>query len=883
MAGNFVDSLVIGIGLDTSQIAQGVQQVGAQLDSGLSAAAQSAASKMSPLGEALKGLADRAGEVAKPAEEGLQALHDLGVRSTEEIQQALAKVKEGYEAIRNDATLTDRDKAAALTQTKAKIEQLERELKQGLPQAAAQGFAGAEAAANKFKGFMSSIWAQVSGPLMGAFAIGGTISSYISNSMAAGELAEKLKVDVEEIQIWSGAMERAGGSASGLQATIEKLNASGKAQGDAIGVLLDLADKAGTMSKEAFVQKAKELEIDEKTIEVLAQGRKALDEHLKRQRELGAYTKEDAEQSKKFKQALADLLAAWDGFTSFIGRFAVPVMEQVAKIFTELVVYLRKHPALVAAAIALVGGALAAKLLPPLKALPAIIANVSKAFMRWFPIVAVIMAIAAVFEDFWVYLHGGKSALEDVWKVFGTGPELLAKFRAAWEGLKGVIKTVWEGIKQLASYLGGLAKASGWVDGLKNALKGVAQIFKGLFSGNIGDIGKGLGTMLRGLGQMVLGSLRSLGTIIKDLVKGWFSFDGNGITLSGVVSAIWKAITTAFTNIGKFIASFWEGAFNIELPSLDQLGKKIWDTIKKVIDDLKKMIPDAFKNLFKDIKLPSVSDILGGAGDLAKGAAGAAAGLAKGAGDLLGKGLDLGKDALGKAGDLVGDLLGDAKDGAAKIGAKLGPMLSEGIEEAKRGLGKAGDFLGDLIGAGADGAAKIGEKLGPALQGGLDIAKRGLGAVGDFFGDLFGDAQPATDEAGGKIQDGMDRTAAAVRDGFNAAWSATRDFAVTQFQGAAVTIQGIFAGIVSGIEAQVGALVAGAQAMVPQPGMVPASAGVRPQQAGGGRSVQINQTNRTTIHAPGGDPAQVRQAAESGQGKSNRALVQAAQRGTVQK
>ena len=71
--------------------------------------------------------------------------------------------------------------------------------------------------------------------------------------------------------------------------------------------------------------------------------------------------------------------------------------------------------------------------------------------------------------------------------------------------------------------------------------------------------------------------------------------------------------------------------------------------------------------------------------------------------------------------------------------------------------------------------------------------------------------------------------------------------------------------------------------MLPQPGMVPASAGVRPQQAGGGRSVQINQTNRITIHAPGGDPAQVRQAAESGQGRSNRALVQAAQRGTVQK
>ena len=811
MAG-FVDSLLIAIGLDTKGVAEGVKEVGAQLDSGLSAAAQSAASKMSPLGEALKNL----GKQAKDAKEQVQ-----------EIPPAL-------------------DDAAA-----------------------------------RVKGVFSGIWGQIIGPLAGAFALGGSISNYIANSIGAGELAEKLKVDVEEIQVWSGAMERAGGSASGLQSTIEKLNASGKAQGDALGVLLDLADKAETMSKEAFYAKAKELEIDEKTIEVLAQGRKALDEHLQRQRELGAYTKEDAENSKKFKQALADLLQAWDSLTSFIGRFAVPVMEQVAKIFTEIVVYLRKHPALVAAAIALVGGALATKLLPPLKALPAIIANVSKAFMRWFPFVAVVMAIAAVFEDFWVYLHGGKSALEDVWKVFGTGPELLAKFRAAWEDLKSVIKTVWEGLKQFASYLGNLAKASGWVDGLKNALKGVAQIFKGLFSGNVGDIGKGLGTMLRGLGQMVLGSLRSLGSIIKDLVKGWFSFDGEGITLSGVVSAIWKAITTAFTNIGKFIASFWEGAFDIELPSLDELGTKIWNAITQIFADLKKKVTDFFKNIFSDIELPSIGDILGGAGDLAKGAAGAAGDLAKGAGDLLGKGLDLGKEGAAKVGEWFSDLFGDAKDGAAKLGAKLGPMLSEGIEEARTRLGKAGDLLGDLIGAGADGAAKIGEKLGPMLKDGLDIAKGALDKAGDFFGGLFSDAQAATADAGAKIEDGMGQAAGAVRDGFNAAWSATRDFAVTQFQGAAVTIQGIFAGIVSGIETQVGALVAGAQAMVQGGGMVPGTA-VRAQAAGGrGGGTVIHQSNRVNIDARGGDPKKVQEGVQRGINPGRTARASAS--GTVQK
>jgi phage-related protein len=333
---------------------------------------------------------------------------------------------------------------------------------------------------------------------------------------------------------------------------------------------------------------------------------------------------------------------------------------------------------------------------------------------------------------------------------------------------------------------------------------------------------------------MVLGSLRSLGTIIKDLVKGWFSFDGEGITLSGVVSAIWKAITTAFTNIGKFIASFWEGAFNIELPSLDELGTKIWNTIKQTFDNLKKMVTDFFKNMFKDFKLPSVSELLGGAGDLAKGAAGAVGGLVSG-------GIDLAKGAAGKAGDFIGGLLGDAKDGAAKVGEKLGPMLSEGV----------------------------------------DIAKRGLSAAGDFFSSMFSDAQPATDEAGGKIQDGMDRTAAAVRDGFNNAWNATRDFAVTQFQGAAVTIQGIFAGIVSGIETQVGTLVAGAQAMLQGGGMVPGTA-VRAQAAGGrGGGTVIHQSNRVNIDARGGDPKKVQEGVQRGINPGRTA--RAAASGTVQK
>jgi len=1016
MAGNFVDSLVIGIGLDSSQIAEGIQNVGAQLDSGLSAAAQSAASKMSPLGEALKNLATQAGDVAKPAEDSLramhqlglkaaseyqeqidrikaglaqiqndpalsdsdkasaidaamsqidalkakmeglkepadaalEAIHNLGLRTTEEIHAALEKAKADYDAIRASATLTDRDKAAGLAQTKAKIEQLEMELKRGLPQAAAQGFAGAEAAAGRFKGFISSIWAQVSGPLLGAFATGNAISSYISNSMSAGELADKLKVDIEEIQIWSGAMDRAGGSAAALQGTIEKLNASGKAQGDAIGVLLDLADKAGTMSKEAFIQKAKELEIDEKTIEVLAQGRKALDEHLKRQRELGAYTKEDAENSKKFKQSLADLLQAWDGFTSFIGRFTVPIMRVLADVLTAVVVFMRQHTPFVVAAITMIGAALAARLLPPLRTLPGLIANVGKAFLRWLPFVAIITAIALLVEDFWVYLQGGESELAEFWAIFGTGPEIMAKLNAAWKETKEYLAAIGTGLAQLVRYWYDLMQASGMFAALGQTFKGLLQILKGIFTLDWSLLGEGLSNVLNGIEKGVASAFKGLGILVKDAVQAifkalWdnlpgFSSWALGVaeTLKGIFrldpSMIWNGIKNVFDGVGSMIAAglkgwlalcanawsaiievftgqkidlaawvdeAWQKAVNVfndaknfvtqwisslfgdgEAPDFGAIAQKIWTSITETFGKIKEWVVNWFKGLFTGVELPSIGDLLGGAGDLAKGAAGAAAGLAKGAGDLLGKGVDLGKDVLGKASDLLGGLLGDAKDGASKLGAQLGPMLKDGLAQAQETLGKGFDLFKGLLGDAKDGAQKVGDALGPVLQGGLEIAKKGMGALGDFFSTVFGDAQPATEEAGGKIESGMARTAGLVRDGFNAAWQGTAAYGVQAFQGAAATIQQIFAGIVSGIETQVGALVAGAQRMAGDAGMVPAFAGVRAQNAGT-RNVSNTQNNRITIHAPGGDPKAVQQGVQRGLSQSNKTMP--AQSGTVVK
>ena len=666
MAGGFVDSLVIGIGLDTTQVAEGAKKVGKEIADG--------------------------------------------------VRDSVAKIPDQV--------------GPALEETAAKA-----------------------------KGIFSSLWSQILGPLAGAFTVGNAISSYISNATAAGDLADKLKVDIEEIQIWSGAMDRAGGSASALQGTIEKLTKSGKDNGDVFGTLLGLAEQAETMSKEAFYAKAKELEIDEKTIEVLQRGRKALEEHLKTQKELGAYRKEDAENAKKFKQALSDLLAAWDSLTAYLGRFATPVMEWAAKMLKDIVVFLRNHAPMTAAALAMIGAAIAYKLLPPLRQLPAALAKVWAGLLRFAPFVVVIGALALLFDDLWGYMHGEDAEFSEFWAILGTGPELLAKWEKGWKEFKETASDALNSTRNLVRNLNESMEKHGAWDGLAEQFKGNIELIKGIAKGDGGLVAEGLWDSIVGTFKLLSGMSTVLGDAIVGAVKKAFSLLPSEATLDK-----------------------WEA----------DLEKSFGDFIKKLDDKIHQWSA----GLFKDLGLPSFDEI-------------------SAAFDKL----------------------------MADIRAKISKWWD-------------GLFSGFKL---------------PSIFGGGEEKKEDLG--------IAKGAETETQQAGATVKDGMAKTAQNVKQGFDHAWSATRDFAVTQFNSAAVTIQGIFAGIVSGIETQVGNLVLGAQRMM-QPGMVPAAAGVRAQAAGGRGGTNI-QNNKVNVYAPGGDPATVQRGVERGLNSGR--MTRAAASGTVPK
>ena len=819
MAGQFVDSLTIAIGLDTTQVAEGIQRVAQEIESGLTGAVDAVAPAIEGISEEFSAAAEEAAGLAEAASE-------VGEAASSAADAGTAAGRRGQQAARG---------------VRQEVGNTARDIRTELPRAAQQAAAGIDSAFARVKAGFKGFIAQILGPMAGAFAIGGAVSTFMNGAMAAEEAGQAFNVSAEELQLWQGAITRAGGSVSKFEMSLRKMTMSGKSAGDALKTLHDLAGQAEKMSREAFTAKAKELGIDAATIGVLAQGQKALDAHLKRAKEIGIYEKRHIEQAKRLKIGLWELGGAFDGLKNELLLMVLPAMEKLLGFLTDLTLVASEHAPLVAAAIGLVGAALTFKLLPPLRTLPKLIMGVGRAFLRWLPFVAIIAGLAMMIDDLYAYMTGGNSRFKELWSIFGTGPEVMAKVTNAWKDFKKWGEEVWEGIKTKAQAFWDWMDQWGILDGIANAFKGLAHVIHGFFSDTeegSQEMWDGLAQLFGGLWDVIAGPFKAAGAWIgetlsdaidslEETVAYTFSRLGSiiGGWIDGIASAageVWDSlldgleslaedVSSFFDDIEQAVADFFSSLFDVELPDFGAIADAIWNAITGIFDKIKEWVGGWFKGLFSGISMPSLGDLFGGAG--------------------------------GKAAEAV----------------------SGGIDMVKSGLGKVAGFYGDVYGT---------------IFG---TAKDALGKAGDFFSGLFGDAQPATAEAGAKVEDGMAKTAGTVKEGFDGAWKATAGFAVQTFQGAASTIQQIFSGIVSGIETQVGNLVAGAQAMAP--GMVPAGAGVRAparmQAAGGRGNVTVNQQNRINVDARGGDPAKVQRGVERGINPGR--VTRAAASGTVPK
>ena len=386
---------------------------------------------------------------------------------------------------------------------------------------------GAKEAESAISGMTSSIVAKLgvlSAGAAAALSIFSRFGEYVGQADAMGKLANALDVDIEKMHAWGEAAARAGGSVEGFQGSLQSLTAQLARQAtvgtsraakmlegvgidageigrqrQAFDVMMDLAEKAETMGKQEFFGLGRSLGLDQGTIMLLQQGRAALKEQIRLQKEFGVYTKEDAKLTADWNDRVADFGQVMKSFSAIIFRMILPAMTKFVEYVNKAVAFLRKHEKFVQAFFIGLAAVITTILLPALaKMAAAWLAN--PMVLSITAIIAAIAALALVIEDLIVWAEGGESALAEIWEAIFGDPEHakqifsdLQKFiESTWTDIKNFILDAWNSVA--SGFDGVVSRIARAIEDLKANFAEFASWVKPIFD----FIGNGIDTVKAG-------------------------------------------------------------------------------------------------------------------------------------------------------------------------------------------------------------------------------------------------------------------------------------------------------------------------------------------------------------------------------------------------
>ena len=256
------------------------------------------------------------------------------------------------------------------------------------------------------------------------------------NTYAVYQQAHAMGVSVESLSKWQQAVKMSGGSADGATSSMESLRAkfvemsryggvqnadsfmfskmgmSAQQMHDSIKdpmiAMNALADKFGTLDRTGALFLGKQLGFDQGTINLLSQGRRGLDEIMKKQTELGFITREQAANTVKYKLATIELGVAFESLSREMVTAMLPalqwVMDKSEKLFHFLIDH-KQETIAVFEGIAVAAGLMAISF--GAAALPFLLMSV---------------AIGLVIDDFQAYKAGQDSVIGEAmakWPILG--------------------------------------------------------------------------------------------------------------------------------------------------------------------------------------------------------------------------------------------------------------------------------------------------------------------------------------------------------------------------------------------------------------------------------------------------------------------------------
>lgn len=279
--------------------------------------------------------------------------------------------------------------------------------------------------------------------------IGGTmaVKRFIENQIEANaalyRFAQNLDQSANSISAWGNAAELAGGSAEGLQGTMDMLSKSqtelqltgqsglipyfsalGVSLADTQGkarpvneLLLDLSDRFSKMDRTTANNMGRMMGIDQGTMNLLLKGRGEVELLIKRQKEYGAVTKQQAEEASRLRNAMVASKQSFEAFGRELLSAATPALEKMFAIFADFGSWIQENKEFVQTFLTILAvglGALAASILPINLTVVAV--------------VALAAAIAALWQDYQVWKRGGDSFID--WGKWEPG------FKAAGAAIK---------------------------------------------------------------------------------------------------------------------------------------------------------------------------------------------------------------------------------------------------------------------------------------------------------------------------------------------------------------------------------------------------------------------------------------------------------------
>ena len=348
-----------------------------------------------------------------------------------------------------------------------------------------------------------------------------------------GETSEALGVAVEDLSAWGDAAQMSGGSSDAFIESLNTLNtsmnavdvtgksrllpffqelginmldAAGKAR-PVMDLLPELAKKFEGMSKSKALGLGTKLGIDKGTIMLLQRGGKEVEELIRRQKELGVSTAEDAQIAGDFNDAIDDTHHVLRTLYTSIGSAVLPMLTAFNKGIQEGMIWLRANKNVVTGFFIAVAAVITNAYLPAaIEAAATTLIMNAPFILTGLLIAGVAAAFALLYDDIMTFLDGGDSvigqlldwvnsfellnaAIKFVKALFGFLSDEITNFLAT----SGLVKTVVDTLSMAFS---------GW----KMILDGVIESFKwiiekaGAIGGTLknvaGFLGEGLTTAL---------------------------------------------------------------------------------------------------------------------------------------------------------------------------------------------------------------------------------------------------------------------------------------------------------------------------------------------------------------------------------------------------